>query len=95
MEAEIVVVNHSLLFTDLAAEKHFLPSYSHIVFDEAHNLERVATRHLGVEISYWMLSRLLNRIYRKKGEGERGEWLTTTISASIAFRRALLTKHLL
>ena len=72
MEAEIVVVNHSLLFTDLAAEKHFLPSYSHIVFDEARNLEKVATRHLGVEISYWMLSRLLNRIYRKKGEVERG-----------------------
>ena len=72
MEAEIVVVNHSLLFTDLAAEKHFLPSYRHIVFDEAHNLERVATTYLGVEISYWMMSRLLGRIYRKKGQVERG-----------------------
>jgi ATP-dependent DNA helicase DinG len=72
MEAEIVVVNHSLLFTDMVAEKHFLPSYSHIVFDEAHNLERVATTHLAVEVSYWMLSRLLNRIYRKEGKVERG-----------------------
>jgi len=72
MEAEIIVVNHSLLFTDLVAEKHFLPSYSHIVFDEAHNLERVATTHLAVEVSYWMLARLLNRIYRREGKVERG-----------------------
>lgn len=72
MEAEIVIVNHSLLFTDLVAEKHFFPSYSHIVFDEAHNLERVATTHLAVEVSYWMLSRLLNKIYRKEENVERG-----------------------
>jgi len=71
-DAEIVVVNHSLLFTDLVAEKHFLPSYAHIVFDEAHNLERVATTNLAVEVSYWLLSKLLNRIHRKEGNIERG-----------------------
>ncbi|MFQ5867546.1 MAG: ATP-dependent DNA helicase [bacterium] len=88
MEAEIIVVNHSLLFTDLVAEKHFLPSYSHIVFDEAHNLERVATTHLGVEVSYWTLSRLLNKIYRKEGKVERG------ILVKVANREKGLAKRL-
>jgi len=88
MEAEIVVVNHSLLFTDLAAEKHFLPSYSRIVFDEAHNLERVATTYLGLEVSYWTLLRLLGRIYRKKGKAERG------ILAKVANRERGLARRL-
>ena len=88
MEAEIVVVNHSLLFTDLVAEKHFLPSYSHIVFDEAHNLERVATTHLGVEVSYWILRRLLNRIHRKEGTVEKG------ILIKVANREKGLAKRL-
>jgi len=88
MEAEIVVVNHSLLFTDLVAEKHFLPAYSHIVFDEAHNLEKVATTHLAVEVSYWTLTRLLNRIYRKEGNLERG------ILPKLASREKRLAKRL-
>jgi len=88
MEAEIVVVNHSLLFTDMVAEKHFLPSYSHIVFDEAHNLEKVATTHLAVEVSHWMLLRLLNRIYRKEGKTERG------ILVKVANKERGLRQHL-
>jgi ATP-dependent DNA helicase DinG len=88
MEAEIVIVNHSLLFTDLLAEKHFFPSYSHIVFDEAHNLERVATTHLAVEVSYWMLIRLLNKIYRKEENIERG------ILVKVANKEKKLAKRL-
>lgn len=49
--SHIVVVNHSLVFSDIAAQNKVIPSYSHIVFDEAHHLEDCATDHLGVNLS--------------------------------------------
>ena len=48
--AHIIIANHSLVFSDIAAENKVLPAYSHIVFDEAHHLEDSATNHLGVSL---------------------------------------------
>ena len=49
-QADIVVVNHSLLLIDLARGGGLIPEYQHLVIDEAHNLEEEATRQLGFEI---------------------------------------------
>lgn len=70
-EAELVVVNHSLLFSDLAAQNRILPEYQRLVFDEAHNLEQVATDYLGFSLNRWEVLNFLQGVYSRKG-GESG-----------------------
>lgn len=75
--ADVLVVNHHLLFSDLAVRRAqgnytapaVLPPYRRVVLDEAHNLEEAATSHLGVAVSRRGLLRLLSRLHRR---GDRG-----------------------
>lgn len=61
-DADLLVVNHHLLFADLALRREragFLPPYARLVLDEAHQVENVAAEHLGLRLSqyafeYWM-----------------------------------------
>ena len=72
----MLVVNHHLLFSDLAVRRAqgnwtapaVLPPYRRVVLDEAHNLEDAATSHLGVNVSKRGLMRLLGRVDRR-GKG--------------------------
>jgi len=69
--ADLLVVNHHLLFADLAvrgdtnsySDSAVLPAYSRIVLDEAHNVEEIATEYFGVQVSRYGLVRLLGRFY--------------------------------
>ncbi len=53
--ADLLIVNHHLLFADLAVksvkgsfdEVAVLPPYKRLIIDEAHHIERVATEHFG------------------------------------------------
>lgn len=58
--AQLLIVNHSLLFSDLSTENRVLPPYRHLIIDEAHNVEDAATQHLGVKFEHvacrsWLL----------------------------------------
>jgi ATP-dependent DNA helicase DinG len=74
--ADILVVNHHLLFSDLAVRRAqgnytapaVLPPYRRVVLDEAHNVEDAATSHLGVAASRRGVNRLLLRLDRR-GKG--------------------------
>jgi ATP-dependent DNA helicase DinG len=74
--ADIVVVNHHLLFSDLAVRRTqgnytapaVLPQYRRLVLDEAHNLEEAATQHLGASVSRRGLFRILRRL-ENRGKG--------------------------
>ena len=74
--ADLLIVNHHMLFTDLAVRRAtlnwtasaVLPSYNRIVLDEAHNIEDAATSHLGVEVTRRELYRVLSRL-EKSGRG--------------------------
>ncbi len=71
-ESSLIVVNHALFFSDLAlrltdSQSGFLPDYDHVIFDEAHHLEDVATRTFGVEFSSKRLSGVADRIKHVKG----------------------------
>ncbi|WP_040951147.1 ATP-dependent DNA helicase DinG [Gorillibacterium massiliense] len=57
--SDVVITNHSLLFTDVKAEHRILPGYKHLVIDEAHNFEEVASKHLGTTVGH---STLVNAI---------------------------------
>lgn len=71
-KADIIVVNHALLLSDLATGNHILPPYQHLVIDEAHNLDRTAFEKLGTSFSVEEGLRLLFRLSEKRGGIERG-----------------------
>jgi ATP-dependent DNA helicase DinG len=52
VHADLVITNHSLLFTDIRAEYRLLPAYDHLIVDEAHHLDDAAGKHLGMQLSY-------------------------------------------
>jgi ATP-dependent DNA helicase DinG len=60
--SDIVVVNHHLFFADLAIREsemaQILPDYSAVIFDEAHELEDVATGYFGFHVSNYRLQEL-------------------------------------
>lgn len=59
-KSQILVLNHHLFFAHLASGEKVLPPFKGIVFDEAHNLEEVATSFLGIRISKAEINLLLN-----------------------------------
>lgn len=68
--ADVVITNHSLLFTDIQAENRLLPSYKHLVVDEAHHFEEVASKLLGSELNYNSLINALLRLYKDARSGQ-------------------------
>lgn len=49
--AHLVIANHSLLLANAARDDQVLPPFNHLVIDEAHRLEDVATQHFGASLS--------------------------------------------
>jgi ATP-dependent DNA helicase DinG len=67
--AQILVVNHALFFSDLALRRQgasILPDYDIVIFDEAHNLESVASDHLGVNLSSGQIEYVLSKLYNER-----------------------------
>lgn len=75
-EADVVVLNHTLLFTLIAAqdemgqqdEKGFLFPRDFVIIDEAHTLEHVAARQLGLRLSQAGMRFDLNRLYNPRSK---------------------------
>ncbi len=61
-EADIIIVNHHLFFADLALRQDdfgsILPEYSAVVFDEAHEIEDVASEYFGRQVSNYRFEEL-------------------------------------
>lgn len=91
-EADVVVVNHHLLASDLAVriasdnwqEAAVLPPYRRLILDEAHHLEDVAAQHLGTQVSMIGVQRLLGRLERN------GRGLLPTLAAELASHTDLM-----
>ncbi len=68
-QAHILIANHHLFFADMATGGNVLPQSKAVVFDEAHQVEEVATDYLGIEISNssvrYLLDSLLSQRTRK------------------------------
>lgn len=66
--AHLVVVNHALVLAEATlGTGGILPAYGRLVFDEAHDLEDIATDYLSSELSRPVLGRLLRRLVRPSG----------------------------
>lgn len=60
-DADVLIVNHALLISDLQAENRILPPYEVAIIDEAHHLEDAATQHMGKQFTTTQLLFLLDR----------------------------------
>jgi ATP-dependent DNA helicase DinG len=77
--ADILVVNHALLLSDLSLRLQtdnysataVLPPFDRVILDEAHHLEDVATSYFSSQVTRFTFSRILNRLRhpRKPNQG--------------------------
>jgi len=75
-ESDIIIVNHHLLFADLAVKDEeyggILPEYGAVIFDEAHEVEDTAGSYFGVSVSNYQFqefTRDVMAIARRKNFG--------------------------
>ena len=67
--AQILVVNHALFFTDLALRRagaSVLPDYDVAILDEAHTVEAVAGDHMGLRVTSGQVEYVLNKLYNER-----------------------------
>ncbi|MHC4394752.1 MAG: ATP-dependent DNA helicase [Planctomycetota bacterium] len=67
--ADIIVANHALMLSDLVLKEQrasVLPDYEFVIIDEAHNIERVAEDHFGINISSRRIKMLLDFLYNPR-----------------------------
>src|SRR5579872_6729304 len=61
-DADVIIVNHHLFFADLALRQDdfgsILPEYSAVIFDEAHEIEDVASDYFGRQVSNYRFEEL-------------------------------------
>ena len=93
-DAQLMVVNHALLFSDLAVRQDgasILPDYDCLILDEAHTVEKVAGDHLGASVTSAQLYFLLNSLYNERtGKGVlNGKKHKAAVSAVVQARRAV------
>jgi DNA polymerase-3 subunit epsilon/ATP-dependent DNA helicase DinG len=70
--ADLVVVNHALLFSDQGAGGTILPASSRIIIDEAHHLEAAATRQFSGRLTAAYLSGHVNSLVELRGASAAG-----------------------
>ncbi|HEU5098915.1 MAG TPA: exonuclease domain-containing protein, partial [Roseiflexaceae bacterium] len=65
--AHLVIVNHALLLANLDQEVTVFPPYDHVIIDEAHNLEEVATDQFGFEVDQAELLKFMDDLFMTGG----------------------------
>lgn len=88
-DAQILVVNHHLLFADIESRMNgvgyddsaVLPPYRRIVFDEAHGIENAATSFFSEQITRMKIIKQMNLLYRKRRSSYAG-YIFTLVALS-------------
>jgi ATP-dependent DNA helicase DinG len=70
LESDIVIVNHHLFFADLAIKQEaanapdagILPEAAAVIFDEAHELEEIASNYFGIGLSTQRIDELIRDV---------------------------------
>ncbi len=63
-KADIIVVNHALLLSDIMVDNSILPPYKYLIIDEAHNLDREAFARLSNRITFSEFRDILKGLYK-------------------------------
>jgi ATP-dependent DNA helicase DinG len=59
LSANLLIVNHALLLTDVAVGNRILPEYEHVIVDEGHHLEAATTDALSFRLTKFDMERLI------------------------------------
>lgn len=65
-QADIVVLNHSLFFANIASQGKLLPRFDVALFDEAHSLENIVSEQFSFALSYKNLKQIIAIFYDGK-----------------------------
>jgi ATP-dependent DNA helicase DinG len=73
LSSDVLVLNHTLFFTLLGGieeeiEDGVMFKNDFVIFDEAHTVEHVASRHIGLSVSNAMMRYTLHRLYNPRTE---------------------------
>jgi ATP-dependent DNA helicase DinG len=73
LSSDVLVLNHTLFFTllggvDEEAEGGILFRNDFVIFDEAHHMEHVASRHIGLSVSSGQVRYALHRLWNPRSE---------------------------
>src|SRR5436190_5980442 len=73
LAADVLVLNHTLFFTllggmDEESEGGILFKNDFLIFDEAHQMESVASKHIGLSVSSGQMRYALNRLWNPRTE---------------------------
>src|SRR5579872_1118167 len=87
-ESDIIIVNHHLFFADMAIRQMadgapdagILPECGAVIFDEAHELEDVASSYFGVSVSNVRVNELARDV---EGVLQRGKLMAAPVESSI------------
>jgi ATP-dependent DNA helicase DinG len=95
LAADVIVINHTLLFMllgkpeeQLARESGYLFPNDFIIFDEAHTLEQTASRQIGIGISQYGLRATVQRLYNARTR--KGLFTVTRDAAGVTLAGALV-----
>jgi len=95
LAADVIVVNHTLLFMLLGApeiqeerESGYLFPNDFIIFDEAHTLEQTASRQIGIGVSQYGLRATIQRFYNARTR--KGLFTVTRDAAGVTLAAALV-----
>jgi ATP-dependent DNA helicase DinG len=88
--ANIIVVNHHLLFADIESRMNgvgysdaaVLPPYRRIIFDEAHGIESAATSFFSESLTRFKIGKLVGQMYRKRKNSETGHLCSMAVLSS-------------
>lgn len=95
LAADIVVINHTLLFMllgspeeQLQRESGYLFPNDFIIFDEAHTLEQTASRQIGLGVSQYGLRATVQRLYNARTK--KGLFTVTRDAAGVTLAASLV-----
>ena len=101
-DANILVVNHHLLFADIESRMNgagyddtaVLPPYKRIVFDEAHGIEDAATSFFSNAINRFRILKQLNLLYRQRKMSSTGYIFTLSALSKIEDKSDLVKNEI-
>lgn len=60
--SHLIVVNHALLLSDVAAGSRILPEYNYLIIDEGHHMEDATTNALAFRVNQFDIDRLMHEL---------------------------------
>ncbi|MEM9663102.1 MAG: helicase C-terminal domain-containing protein [Planctomycetota bacterium] len=90
--ANLLICNHAVFFSDLALRSRgfgYLPRYDHVILDEAHSVEDVASEHFGISLAEGRVNHLLSALFVERGAKGYLPNLATAATETAPVERAI------